>query len=344
MKPLVSVLMTTYNHEKYIIESVNSVLQQSYSNFEIVLVNDGSTDNTQNLLKTFKDDRLKIYNQPNSGVSVAINNALKAVNGNYILLFSGDDVLLPTAIETAMSHLLATKSDIVFSVPNFINENGELFVPKINPFSLKFEPSNPTVLFNALFYQGNFFCAPSCMSKAEVLKSLSFNVALLQLQDFEIWVELCKQRYRFSVNKIPTINYRVREKGMNLSSSKNIRRIQFETYALYKQFFSRCSLDLITEAFANELRNINDLNKKSPDLIKAHLYLTHSNPIVKLIGLEFFYERARNDISFNELEQFGIDSRTFFSLSSEIPFFHAEHMTISQRIIRLVKRAHVTFK
>lgn len=101
----VSVIIPAYNAGPFIENCINSILSQTYSDFEIVVVNDGSTDNTLNLLKALqkKDSRLKIFSQKNAGVSAARNTGLKNATGEYITFVDADDALLPDALETMVS-------------------------------------------------------------------------------------------------------------------------------------------------------------------------------------------------------------------------------------------------
>jgi glycosyltransferase involved in cell wall biosynthesis len=91
--PLISVLIPTYNIEKYISRCLNSVLNQSFSDFEIIIINDGSTDNSITICHSFaiEDARIKIYNFPNQGVVQARNEALKVAIGTYLMFLDGDD-------------------------------------------------------------------------------------------------------------------------------------------------------------------------------------------------------------------------------------------------------------
>ncbi|MCX8124968.1 MAG: glycosyltransferase family 2 protein [Spirochaetes bacterium] len=98
-KPLISVTMTTYNHEKYIAEAVQRLLDQTFEDFELIIVNDGSTDKTEEMIKSFDDKRIRYIYQENMGPSAAANTAIKNARGKYIALMSGDDVCYPKRLE-----------------------------------------------------------------------------------------------------------------------------------------------------------------------------------------------------------------------------------------------------
>lgn len=89
--PLVSVVMTVYNREKYIKEAIESVLNQSYKNIELIIVNDGSTDNSEKIIKQFEDSRIKYYKKNNTGQLDTFKYAYKRVNGEYVIRVDSDD-------------------------------------------------------------------------------------------------------------------------------------------------------------------------------------------------------------------------------------------------------------
>src|SRR5580765_5103713 len=97
--PLISLLMTTYNHEKYIGDAIASILQQTFTDFEAVIIDDGSTDKTADIIRSFADSRIRYLHQANQGPSVATTTALKACRGTYLALMSGDDVLMPDRLQ-----------------------------------------------------------------------------------------------------------------------------------------------------------------------------------------------------------------------------------------------------
>jgi len=99
-KPLVSILITTYNSEKYIKECLESILNQTYKNLEIIIIDDCSKDNTLNILKEYKDNRIKIYsNKHNLGISKNLNKGLNKCNGEYIAIMDSDDWSYPDRIK-----------------------------------------------------------------------------------------------------------------------------------------------------------------------------------------------------------------------------------------------------
>lgn len=106
MIPKISILMPVYNEEKYVSEAINSVLNQSYKDVELIVVNDGSTDKTWDIISEYskKDARVRVFNPGKVGKNEAINIAYKYSQTNLFYILAGDDILLPHTIEVVMSH------------------------------------------------------------------------------------------------------------------------------------------------------------------------------------------------------------------------------------------------
>lgn len=122
--PLVTVIMTTYNHEKYVGEATESVLNQTFDDIELVIVNDGSSDNMEKVIKEFTDERIVYIYQENQGPSVAANNAILASRGKYIAIMSGDDLSHPRRIEKQLSeYQKQNNKKVLFSHCNFIDDD-----------------------------------------------------------------------------------------------------------------------------------------------------------------------------------------------------------------------------
>lgn len=117
--PLVSIIMATYNRAHTIVRAVDSVLNQTYKNFELIIIDDGSTDNTQEILKKYNDPRIRIFiNDTNKGVTAAKNRGFKQIKGEWFGPFDSDDELKPYAIETLMNIPLNLDNKITSVIGN----------------------------------------------------------------------------------------------------------------------------------------------------------------------------------------------------------------------------------
>ena len=115
MQPVkVSVIMPAYNRETYIRESIDSVLAQSFTDFELIVVDDGSTDATAAIVESYTDRRIRLIRQSNGGVSVARNTGLEAARGRFITFLDSDDLYYPDFLNTLFRLIRSTKTDMVF--------------------------------------------------------------------------------------------------------------------------------------------------------------------------------------------------------------------------------------
>ncbi len=105
-QPLVSIITPFYNAEKYLSDTVNSVLSQTYTNWELLLIDDGSTDASYAIAQSFKDARIKLMQQANGGQCAATNNAIRIAQGDFIQLLDADDLMHPQKTEVQMRDLV----------------------------------------------------------------------------------------------------------------------------------------------------------------------------------------------------------------------------------------------
>ena len=130
-EPLISILTSVYNTEKYIGLCIESVLNQSFINYEFIIIDDGSTDKTAKIIENFAnlDKRIKFYKKKNTGLTNSLNYGISLASSNFILRLDADDLMLPRRIETVYNLILNTEADTVVNRSVLINSHGI----KINP-------------------------------------------------------------------------------------------------------------------------------------------------------------------------------------------------------------------
>jgi len=130
MEKKVSVIIPVYNVEVYLTECLHSVVNQTFQDIEIILVDDGSTDRSPEIMKAFaeKDDRIKIITQPNRGVSTARNVGVRQAKGEYILFVDSDDMIMPNSVESLYNKAHKTGSDLLLGSALWYIPNSPLFV------------------------------------------------------------------------------------------------------------------------------------------------------------------------------------------------------------------------
>ena len=127
----VSVIIPAYNHEKYIGATIYSVLEQSYRDFELIVINDGSIDNTEDEILKFNDSRIKYFSQKNIGAHSTINRGIELATGSYISILNSDDIYSSSRLEKCLNFLEERKDySVVITEVEGINEEG---APVLNP-------------------------------------------------------------------------------------------------------------------------------------------------------------------------------------------------------------------
>ena len=147
--PMVSIIVPVYNAEKYLKECIDSILAQTYSDFELICVDDGSTDNSLAVLKAYqkKDKRVQVYTQKNQYAGVARNNGLSRANGKYVLFLDADDFFEDKLLELTVEKAEKTNSDVVLFSADYYEHNQRTFLPAPTELNLQYVPQNE--VFNA---------------------------------------------------------------------------------------------------------------------------------------------------------------------------------------------------
>ena len=129
--PKVSVIMSVYNGEEYLREAIDSILNQTFEDFEFIIVDDGSTDRTADILASYRDPRIKVINQKHLGIAHAKNKAVKASSGEYIAIMDADDISLPERLEVEASFLNHNRDIGIVSCSNyFVDEYGKTILTR----------------------------------------------------------------------------------------------------------------------------------------------------------------------------------------------------------------------
>ena len=167
----VSVVIPSYNHEKFISEAIQSVLDQTFQDFEIIITDDGSSDKTVEKIKKFNDPRIKLFQLDyNQGFYFAFKKCLEESCGDYIAMLSSDDIFLPDKLEKQVKILDENdKYAAVFGFAQIIDETGNNRDDKEHFYSTVFMQENRTrhQWLKKFFYEGNFLCHPSILIRKE---------------------------------------------------------------------------------------------------------------------------------------------------------------------------------
>ena len=233
MNPLVSIIIPIYNQEKFLIETLKSVMDQTYSNWECILVNDGSTDNSVAVLNKFitQDNRFSFINSENKGVSNARNLALQLVKGDYVLFLDGDDLIHPEKIAQAISNFQKdTDLSIVFNTTNYFQDTIEnvLYPMKINPELLNFN--------GLLLYWGEKIIIPihSAIIQKSLLEGIEFNSNLTAQEDWLVWLRLFQKNPKVLVLDVVLSYYR--KHNSSRTQSFSVKEDYFKALEIFEDY------------------------------------------------------------------------------------------------------------
>jgi len=209
---LVSVVIPAFNSEKYISECIDSVLNQTYQNLEIIIIDDGSTDNTVNIVSGYNNDKIRLLHQKNSGSGAARNHGIQQASGKWIAFIDADDIWLPEKLEKQLKNC----SDKSWSHTDLFFHGG--IYPKHTRTTELTSKHSGFILRNLLVE--NSIGTSSVIIKKEVLEEFGgFNTDLRALQDWDLWLRVA-EKYPICYIDEALVYYRVHSK----STSRNVRK------------------------------------------------------------------------------------------------------------------------
>lgn len=225
MQPLISVILPVYNAEKYLSEAIESILIQTLDDFELIIINDGSTDESLNIINSFieKDKRIKLITRENKGLVASLNEGIALSNGKFIARMDADDICLPTRFQEQINYMCHFDIDLCGS---WI----EQFNSVSNHTEIKKYPSrHQDILIMSIFECA--FAHPSTMIRKQVFNSLSYrNVTA---EDYKLWCEIILGGYR--VANIPKVLLKYRDHDSQVTKS-NQKRLKDSAREISRNF------------------------------------------------------------------------------------------------------------
>ncbi|MGB7443734.1 MAG: glycosyltransferase [Coleofasciculaceae cyanobacterium] len=279
MPPAISVVIPVYNGEKTIHETINSVLKQSFCDWELIVINDGSTDLTQSIVSSIKDSRVKLFNYPNAGLSATRNRGIELATGNYISFLDADDLWSSDKLKSQLEALqLNPQAAVAYSWTDCINELGE-FLRRGSYLKANGDVYAQLLLIDFIESGSN-----PLVSRDSLVKVGGFDESLSAGEDHDMWLRLAKH-YHFVCVTEPQIFYRVSHKSM----SANIIRQ------------AAGNLQVIEKAFRQSPQSLQRLKQPSlANLYKCLTFRTLSGLPERgrgLLAIRFIWQAIRYDLT-----------------------------------------------
>mgnify|MGYP005989898629 CR=1 FL=1 len=269
--PLISIILASYNAEKYIEEAIDSIINQTYDNLEIIIVDDCSTDDTWKILEKYanNDNRIRLYrNKENSKLPFSLNFAINKANGKYLARMDADDISLPTRIEEQV-RFMETNEDI-----GICGTAVELFGENVKKHILSHPKEHHEMKTRLLF--SVCFNHPTVMIRKNLLidNNLTYNLEYVNSQDYELWSRLCDITKMTNIDKV-LLKYRIVSNSITATTDKYKEELRYE---------------LLKGVFTKVLKNLNIVNTEEEN--KLHF----------IIGLND--RMQRNSIDMNDLDKY----------------------------------------
>lgn len=240
MNPVVTVVCLCYNHEKFVEEAILSVLNQTYKNIQIIVVDDASTDNSVNIIKQIVSNYTSIEFialDKNIGNCSAFNKSLPHSKGDFIIDFATDDVMLPHRIEQQVKHFssLDKSYGVVFTDSNYIDEQGHYLRSHYDYLKRKgLLHKVPEGDVYQSVISTYFISSPTMISRKEVFDSLGGYDEQLSYEDFDFWIRSARN-FRYSFLNEVTTNVRISNRSMSRQAYRQGDKQLHSTYLVCRK-------------------------------------------------------------------------------------------------------------
>lgn len=313
--PLVSVILPVYNSSDFIFDSLSSILNQSLKDFELIIINDGSTDNSENIILNFNDYRIKyLKNEKNIGLVNTLNIGIEFASGKYIARMDSDDIAHPLRLQSQVKFLEENeKIGIVGSFVQIITSKG---TNSYRGFELPIDNRN---IKTYLFFH-NPFVHPSVLIRADILKNFTYSNDFTLAEDYFLWVKILEIYNGFNISS-KLLNYRIHSNNV---SSKN-KQIQNQSlYKIYSYLLSKyfvTDLEKMTDLHFKFCVQNNEINISASDYKEIEKYILIFHDKVISDGFEKFYLEVLLKINWLNLSKFTIFTHKkliFYFFNSDI--------------------------
>ena len=282
-KNLVSILCPSYNHERFVGCFINSLLQQTNPNWELIIVDDCSTDNNVAEIKKFNDKRIRLIKNPfNMGINCGLNRAFAESKGQYISFCASDDMLGSDYIQNVFDAFEENpdKGVLYCDLQVIDNDNNKLDRIFYNPRDTRYK------VLNKLFMRGNCPLSPGMVVKRDLFsKILPLDIPLSMYQDYKMHIDLLLLSDYMVMDKISVL-YRKADDQAGLSAVNEINQIrqQLEENLLMNSFLKIHDINLLRDIFGEDLREYKDIDRKTIPFILGMLAMKASERFKRVWG------------------------------------------------------------
>ena len=247
--PLISVMICTYNGEGYLAQTIESVLNQTHSNLELIVVDDGSADNTIEIVKKYKkrDSRIRLFTQPHQGFAASRNTALRESRGDWIAIIDHDDLCYPSRLEKQLSlSKIYPEADFCFCDTDHIDEDNRVIDSQFAHFNLDSPFIEKNKAGNMLLRLGGFIDSESVFIKKGIAEKYgTVNTKYLYAADYDFFIRLGFEiNFCFTREKLSA--WRVHNKQ---ATRNNKAKLNYEIIDILLNYFPDKRVSMKTRCF-----------------------------------------------------------------------------------------------
>ncbi len=326
----VSIIMPSYNSAEYIGNAIKSVLGQTYKDFEFIIIDDCSTDNSREVIDSFQDTRIKkIFFEKNEHMWFVHNYAISISRGKYIAEINDDDYWhldkLKKQVEYMETH---SECGACFTLVNVVDEKDNILTERDTFLVSLFNVRNRSRIewIRHFYFKGSCLCHPSVLIRRDVMDKVGiYNYSLLQIADFELWVRIVKQ-YEIYVIQEKLIDFQWFSSGRNVSAPSDEVNVRSDTEFFYviSKYFDDMSDELFIEVFSEDFldkdtRSHEELLCEKAFLLSKHLFCGYPGKIGGIVKLiELLQEKGTRNIL---REKYNFTQKNLYELTAS-PIFY----------------------
>lgn len=349
--PTVSVIMATYNHADFVKQAIESVLAQQGVEFEFLIADDGSSDQTRDVVASIKDKRIQFFpNEVNRGACVVTNELIERATGEFIALINSDDYWTTPDKLAYQVQIMRERPSVgaCFGRARFVDRDGRAIEKSSLPFGTVFDQENRSQgqWLRRFFDLGNCICHPTMLIRKSCYDELGmYNNRLRQLPDFDMWIRLVK-RYEIYISDRELINFRILpgENASSQTATNSIRTIN-EHLVIAESFFENATRDELIEGFSDLLVVKCIPSEEHLDIEKARLFFVQNQWLdkpYKIVGLLNMYKILGNSkLHHLMVNDYEMDDRWFQQQMGEVDVLRPkmiEEIKVKTLGIRLIFR------
>jgi glycosyltransferase involved in cell wall biosynthesis len=217
-QPIVTVLMPVYNAEAFVATAIDSVLRQSFTQFELLIISDGSSDRSAEIITSFRDERIRfINNERNLGLIATLNSGIRLASGKFIARMDADDVCLPDRLSKQVA-FLEQRVDVavVASLVDFINTDGEVTGNWSTDQSAVSEQDIALVMART-----NCIAHPSVIMRTEIARKYLYQTNQKGAEDWDLWLRLLADGHRIAKISEVLLHYRIHPDSITAGDKRN---------------------------------------------------------------------------------------------------------------------------